>query len=106
MIQKKAAPKPPAPPKPTEFVSALRRVANTADGRIVLREIMNMCGFKAVSTVANPQTGEIYPISVIYNEARRNLWLALRGKIPIKNLNVIEAEQEKTHAPQPEETNT
>ena len=69
---------------------AYKRILRNSDGLLVFRDIMQQCGFQAPSVVANPQTGEIYIDSTVYNEARRNLWLDLRKKMPIDRLVLVE----------------
>ncbi len=63
-----------------------------AEGRNVLRYIMNQCGYQKPSVVVDPTTGEINDRSTLYNEARRNLYLDLRKFIPTRLLKKIEFE--------------
>ena len=68
----------------------LNDVFSSPAGRRVLCWIINLCGFHKADTVADPTSGEIMIRSTIYNQARRNLYLAIR--IHIKKQILIDVE--------------
>lgn len=70
--------------------NAFIKVSNTEAGRDVFRFLMAECGFLKPSVNANAQTGEIFTDNTVYNEARRNLYLKVRGLIPAQSLVKIE----------------
>lgn len=74
---------------------AFIETAGSPYGKLVLRWLMQECGFKAVSIVGNPQTGDIQDRGTLYNEARRNIWITMRQRIPTKLRNKIEADKEE-----------
>lgn len=66
------------------------QVAKTEAGRLVFRDLMRQCGFLDPSVNVDPTTGSILTDNTVYNEARRNLWLTTRKRIPVENLVKIE----------------
>ena len=78
--------------KAKRIKQAYAGVAATRNGRIMIEDIMNLCGFHTPSVTVDPTTGEINTNSTIYNEARRNIYLTVRGRIPPKYRNMIETE--------------
>lgn len=69
---------------------ALIGVCGTDDGRDVLRHLLDICGFQKPSVVASSATGEVVLNNVVYNEARRNVYLEIRRLIPERHLKIIE----------------
>ena len=65
-------------------------VCITAEGILVLRHIMQICGFQKTSIVGDPTTGDLQSRGTFYNEARRNVYLELRKFIKPKFLKKIE----------------
>ena len=59
-------------------------------GIIIIRHLMDLCGYQKVSVVGNPATGDIQDRGTLYNEARRNLYLEIRRLIPLRYLRQIE----------------
>lgn len=53
----------------------------TAHGQRVLRWIMDQCGYQTSLVSVNPTSTEILEKNLIYNHARRNLYLTLRSLI-------------------------
>lgn len=72
---------------------AYARVAKSADGILVFRDLMDRSGYRKSSIVGNPHTGEIQDRGTLYNEARRVFYLETRAMIPPKTRAVIEQEQ-------------
>ncbi len=62
----------------------------TADGILVLRHIMEICGYQKISIVGDPVSGDIHDRGTLYNEARRNVYLEIRKYIPSRFLKQIE----------------
>lgn len=75
---------------------AFQAVAKTKEGQAVFRYLMVHLGFKSPSLAADA-TGKILIDNVINNEARRNVWLHIRSKIPNEFTNIIEREEEPDH---------
>lgn len=76
-----------------ELRQAFARLAKTEDGIKVMRHIMAECGFKESSMVMNAATHEILPMSSLWNESKRGVWIDIRKMIPHKQLNIIEMER-------------
>lgn len=51
----------------------------SAAGQNVLRWIMDQCGYQRPSVTVDPASTEINPLSTVYNESRRNLYLGIRA---------------------------
>ncbi len=66
------------------------RVCKTESGRNIFRYMMNLCTFQESSLVANTTTLEILPMSTVYNEARRGVYIDIRKLIPKTQLVKIE----------------
>lgn len=70
----------------------------TGPGRRTLRWLMNECGYQRPSTSVDPNSTKILTENVVYNEARRNLYLAIRTflhpdiLIPVENKGLEEDE--------------
>ena len=73
-----------------QFKRSINAVAETPDGRAVLRYIMRECGHNMSSVVQDPQSLEINTISTVWNEAKRDVYTRLRSFIDKKNLIEIE----------------
>ncbi len=73
-----------------KLTSDMRKIFGNAEGQNVLRWIMGECGFQSQSVVADKKTQKIYIDSTVYNEARRNLYLQIRGRLPAKILFPVE----------------
>lgn len=68
---------------------AFSAVAQSAEGRVVLKEIIRRCGYDK-SSVALQAGNEVNVNLMIYLEARRTLWLELRKFMDKKHLKEIE----------------
>ncbi len=74
--------------------SAFHRTFKTQDSKVVLRYLMEHCGFYDSDIVMNPQTNEINPLATIHDLARRSLYMRVRDLIdPIFVFDV------ETHSP-------
>jgi len=58
--------------------AAVDNVLRTEAGRIVFKYLFKICGYNQSSIVVNPHTAEVNERSVIYNEARRGIYIQLR----------------------------
>lgn len=56
----------------------LNEAFTSAAGRRALRWIMEQCGYQRSSTTVDPNSTKILIDNMLYNEARRNLYLTLR----------------------------
>lgn len=74
----------------------LAETFSTAHGRRSLRWIMKVCGYQQPSVVADRQSGEIVINSTVYNEARRNFYLTLRGYLTRSILKQVELQDANT----------
>ena len=75
-----------APKKERNYVD---EVASTEAGRVVLRELMKLCGFTEVSAVRNLD-GSVDSGPLFFNEGRRSVYLDIRKFVSPKNLRIIE----------------
>lgn len=84
--------------KVVEQEKALREdfnfVANTKEGRNVLRYFMTQCGYNSSSVVINKETMEINALATVYNEARKDVYYGARRYISQKLLKKIEFMEE------------
>jgi hypothetical protein len=78
--------------KEAAFKSAVARLANTEDGRTLLRWLKNECGFGDSYLGVNPSNGEIDPLRTTYAAMRLNLWWKIRKYLPLKQLIEVEHE--------------
>lgn len=62
----------------------------TSSGRRTLRFLMDQCGYQKSNTFENGETGDLLTQSMLYNEARRGLYLDLRQFIPQEVLIAVE----------------
>lgn len=69
---------------------AVKRLANTSDGQILFRFLMQECGHNQSSIVMNQTTTEINEKATIYMEARKTVYYQLRKLIPDESLKIIE----------------
>ncbi len=59
-------------------------------GRRVLRWLMDECGYQRPSTSVDPNSTKILSENMLYNEARRNLYLKLRQLVDQEILIPVE----------------
>lgn len=52
---------------------------STGDGKAVLRWLMKECGYQQPSVIYNAESGDIKFDATVYNEAKRDVYLRLRG---------------------------
>lgn len=71
------------------------QVFNTPAGKRVLSFLMRECGYQRSSTVFSPTTQEVVASSTIYHEARRNVWLTVRGLLLPEILKNVENPEEE-----------
>lgn len=69
-------------------------VAKRPEGKKVLRWIKDYCGFGKSSMVMNPNTYEINSVGVVYNEARKDVYYAIRHLLSPNFVNEIEEMEE------------
>ena len=60
------------------LTSAFRQVFSSPEGKLVLRHIKDLSNYQRTFTKVNSETSEILLDNVIYNSARRDLYLTLR----------------------------
>lgn len=73
------------------LIESLNKLAQTEDGYRVLRWLCSWLAFKD-STLALTNSGVDFK-SMLYNEARRNVWGDLRKKLSVPNRNRIEEDK-------------
>lgn len=73
-----------------EVHDAIKAVANTPEGVIMLRAFMNDCMYTAAPLCTLPGTGEIAVHHVVARAAKRELWQAWKALIPVTRLMMIE----------------
>lgn len=70
--------------------SSFVKIAELPEGLDIFRFIMEECGYQKNNIVFNPETKGINTEASNYLEARRSVYLQLRGYIPAKYLRKIE----------------
>ena len=58
--------------------TAIRRCLATSDGKVLLKYLMDQCGYQKSSVQASSTTGEHLENNTQYNEGRRDVYLGLR----------------------------
>jgi len=76
--------------KAEAFRSSMARSLSSPDGQILLSYLMRECGYQKNSVQGCSQSGELLNNNTIYNEARRDLYLRLRGFVPKESLIKVE----------------
>ena len=69
-------------------------VAKTPEGKKVFRWIKEYSGYGTTSMVMNPNTCEINSVGVVYNEARKDVYYAIRRLLSPNFVNEIEKMEE------------
>lgn len=72
---------------------ALNIIAGTEQGIHFLKWLCDFSGFKH-NVVRQSTTGEVLINAIIYNEARRNMWIDIRAFLNVTNRNNIEKEED------------
>lgn len=83
--------------KPTyeaQLRAVLARLGETDDGVFILRHIMRVCGFHSTNVRLTPNG--IDKDAMLYHEAQRNIYLALRRFIKTHHLSIIEKTETET----------
>lgn len=69
---------------------AFETIAETEEGRVVLKYLMQVCQYQVSTLSMDPQSQEINPLALVHNEARRRLYLHIRAFIPVAIRRKIE----------------
>ncbi len=69
--------------------NAFESVANTPNGAIVFKHLCQWLDFKGSSLAANATTG-VDTTAMVYNEARRKVWIDIRKMLSTATRNMIE----------------
>ncbi len=77
-----------------ELSRCVNVVGRTTEGKKLLRWIKNYSGYGKTSMVLNPETQEINQVGVVYNEARKDVYYALRSYFDSDVLRAIEFKEE------------
>lgn len=64
--------------KKTLAETAVRRCLATSDGKVLLKMLMDQCGYQKCSVQASKTTGQHLNENTQYNEGRRDLYISLR----------------------------
>ena len=67
-----------------------RTFKDSQDSKVVLRYLMDHCGFHQSDIVINPETNEINPLATIHDLARRSLYMRVRSMIDPKFVYDVE----------------
>lgn len=89
-IEKKAASQAERERKVKAQRVSIRRAFATDDGKVALKFLHDLCGWAIPGTVADPQTGEVFPTSRDHNEAQRGVYMNLRKFISPQVLAITE----------------
>ena len=74
----------------TQLVRDLGEAFSTPAGRRALRYLMDQCGYQKSNVFGDPVTKELLTQSMLFNEARRDIYLGLREYIPTEVLIAVE----------------
>lgn len=78
-----------------KFKQDVTRLALTPEGKVFLGHLKDICGWSEPCTIYNPQTLEMNPMAIVYNQGRRNIWLEIRNYIPAELLADLEKPPEE-----------
>lgn len=78
-----------------KLTRCFNRIAETPDGQVLFRYIKNYSGYGKTAIVGNSDFSDINPIGTVYNEARKDVYYNLRQFIEVKNLKLIEFEEDE-----------
>lgn len=76
-----------------KWLSIFGTTFSTPEGVQALRYIMNLCGWQDSVVGGNPDLGMDVAQGTLYNAARRNVYLELRGTVPSNILRDVEFKQ-------------
>ena len=76
--------------KQQDFENACAKVFSTAEGRKVLKYLVEQSGYQSSNVVFDRTQSELRIHAMTYNEGRRDLYLALRQYIPKAVLRKVE----------------
>lgn len=72
------------------LLNAFNRTFQSGDGKIVLRYLMEKCGYQRPSTNLDPQSREINVMATVHDDAIRGIYLDVRNKIKSEILKDVE----------------
>lgn len=84
--------------KTLRLIRCMNTVFGTEEGLVVLRHLVEICGYEKSDIVGNIQSGEILDRSTFYNAVRRGLYVELRKFIKTDILKKAEYEDEAAAA--------
>lgn len=80
----------------SKFEAHVYRALLTEEGRAIFKFLFNRCGYSKKS-LALGRTGEVLNDDTLYNEARRGVYIELRGFAPLEALMKVELAAEEEH---------
>jgi len=72
------------------LTQAFRRTFKDQDSKVVLRWLMENCGFLESDIVVSHKTGEVNPMSTVHNMARRALYIKVRALLDPQFVHDVE----------------
>lgn len=84
--------------KQLRLIRCMNTVFATEEGLVVLRHLVDICGYSKSDPVASAQTGEILDRASFYNMTRRGLYCELRKLIKTDILRRAEYPEEENNA--------
>ncbi len=84
--------------KQLRLIRCMNTVFSTEEGLVVLRHLVEICGYDKSDAVASTQTGEILDRATFYNVVRRGLYTELRKLIKTDILRRAEYPEEESNA--------
>lgn len=81
--------------KQSQLNRDLNTTFGTGAGTQVLKYIKSLAGYQQPNIVVDPNTGEVFPKSLLYNEARRAMYLTLRKTLSRDILIAVEIDEPK-----------
>ena len=81
--------------KQLRLIRCLNTVFASEEGLVVLRHLVEICGYDKSDLVANVQSGEILDRATFYNAVRRGLYVEIRKLIKTDILKQAEYPEEE-----------
>jgi len=68
----------------------IRKTFASAHGRNTLRWLMQELGYQNYTVAVDPQSGEINPLTTVYNATRQGVYIKIRTLVSLDTLRAVE----------------
>lgn len=82
--------------KMLRLIRCANTVFATEEGLVVLRHLVEICGYDKTDVVGDPQSGDVLDRATFYNVVRRGLYVELRKLIKPDILKRVEYPEDET----------